>query len=159
VKNANLDAAVNLDVAEGLTANVGFYTTSAHEAATVMLKAADKVLLRDVVAINPGKSYLKQVSIPAGMDEHNLRASISVEGRELVAYSPIKLEPEPTPESVEAPPSPDQIETNEELYLTGLRIEQFHNPALDPDPYWLEALSRDPGDVRVNTAGEYGSRH
>jgi len=152
VKNANIDAAVNLDVTEGRIANVGFYTTSAHEAATVVLKAADKVLLREVVAINPGKSYLKQVSIPADMDEHNLRASISVEGKELVAYSPIRLESEPMPESVKAPLSPEDIKTNEELYLTGLRIEQFHNPALDPDPYWLEALRRDPGDVRVNTA-------
>jgi tetratricopeptide (TPR) repeat protein len=38
------------------------------------------------------------------------------------------------------------------LYLTGLRIEQFHDPNLDPEPYWEEALRRDPGDVRVNTA-------
>jgi len=152
VKNANLDAAVNLDVVEGRTANVGFYTTSAHKAATVVLKAADKVLLREKVAINPGTPYLKQVSIPAGMDEHYLHASISVGGKELIAYKPIRLEPEQMPEPVKAPPSPDQIKTNEELYLTGLRIEQFHNPALDPDPYWQEALRRDPGDVRVNTA-------
>jgi len=169
VKNANLDAAVNLEVrgegvppsykkqgqdglATGLTAKIGFYTTSAHKEATVVLKAADKVLLRETVSIDPGKPYLKQVSIPSGLDQHNLRASISADGKELVAYSPIKLEPEDMPEPVEAPPSPEEIKTNEELYLTGLRIEQFHNPALDPDPYWLEALRRDPGDVRVNTA-------
>ena len=152
VKKANLDAAVNLDVVEGRNANIGFYTTSAYEAATVVLKAADKVLLRQIVAINPGKPYLKQIPIPAGTDEHNLRASISARGKELVAYSPVKLEPEDMPKPVEAPPSPEDIKTNEELYLTGLRIEQFHNPALDPDPYWLEALRRDPGDVRVNTA-------
>jgi tetratricopeptide (TPR) repeat protein len=152
VKNANLDAAVNLEVVEGLIANLGFYTTSAHEEATIVLKAADKVLLRQTVAINPGTPYFKQVSIPAGMDEHNLRASISAGGKELVSYKPIKLEPESMPEPVKAPPSPEEIKTNEELYLTGLRIEQFHNPALDPDPYWLEALRRDPGDVRANTA-------
>jgi len=152
VKKANLDAAVNLDILEGQTASVGFYTTSAYEAATVVLKAADKVLFREVIAIDPGKPYLKQILIPTGMDEHNLRASISADGKELVAYSPIKLEHEDMPESVEAPPSPEDIKTNEELYFTGLRIEQFHNPALDPDPYWLEALRRDPGDARVNTA-------
>jgi tetratricopeptide (TPR) repeat protein len=152
VKKANLDAAVNLDVVEGRTANVGFYTTSAYEAATVVLKAADKVLLRQTVAIDPGKPYIKQIPIPPGIDEHSLRASISADGEELVAYSPVKLEHEEMPKPVEAPLSPDQIETNEELYLTGLRIEQFHNPALDPDPYWLEALRRDPGDARVNTA-------
>jgi len=152
VKNANLDAAVNLEVTEGLTANVGFNTTSAHKEATIVLKAADKVLLRETVAIDPGNPCLKQVSIPAGLDQHNLRASISADGKELVAYSPIKLQPEDMPDPVEAPPAPEEIKTNEELYLTGLRIEQFHNPALDPDPYWLEALRRDPGDVRVNTA-------
>jgi tetratricopeptide (TPR) repeat protein len=169
VKKANLDAAVNLEVrgegvspsykkqgqdrlATGQTAKVGFYTTSVYEAATVVLKAADKVLLREVIAIDPGKPYLKQIPIPPGTDEHNLRASISADGKELVAYSPIKLEHEDMPKPVEAPPSPQDIKTNEELYLTGLRIEQFHNPALDPDPYWLEALRRDPGDVRVNTA-------
>ncbi len=44
------------------------------------------------------------------------------------------------------------MKTNEELYLAGLRIEQFHAPNAKPDPYWQEALQRDPGDVRVNTA-------
>ena len=38
VKKANLDAAVNLEVAAG-SAKVGFYATSAHQAAEVMLKA------------------------------------------------------------------------------------------------------------------------
>ena len=51
-----------------------------------------------------------------------------------------------------ATPEPEAIKTNEELYLTGLRIEQFHNPDRDPEPYWAEALKRDPGDTRVNTA-------
>jgi len=52
VKKANLDAAVNLDVANG-SAKMGFYTTSAHAAAKVMLKAGQKVLLQETVAINP----------------------------------------------------------------------------------------------------------
>ena len=38
------------------------------------------------------------------------------------------------------------------MYLTGLRIEQFQRAAALPDPYWQEALKRDPGDTRVNTA-------
>ena len=38
VKNANLQAAVNLDVAKDGTAQVGFHTTSAYAAATVTLK-------------------------------------------------------------------------------------------------------------------------
>ncbi len=38
------------------------------------------------------------------------------------------------PKAVEPPPSPKDIKTNEELYLTGLRLEQFYNHAREPYP-------------------------
>jgi tetratricopeptide (TPR) repeat protein len=152
VKSANVNAAVNLDVNEDRTAKFGFYTTSAHEAAIVTLKAKDEDLVRETVSINPTKAYVKEINIPVDVNEYDLRASLMVNGNELVAYSPIRLEPQEMPEAVDTPPQPEEIKTNEELYLTGLRIEQFYNPSLDPEPYWQEALRRDPGDVRVNTA-------
>ena len=151
VKNANLDAAVNLEVTNG-TARVGFYTTSAHPAAKVLLSAGQKVLLQETVAINPGKPYMKHVPVPAGLDEHDLVASISDAGKELVSYTPIRLKPEPMPKGVTAPAAPADVKTTEELYLIGLRAQQFHDPTVSPDPYWEEALRRDPGDTRVNTA-------
>jgi tetratricopeptide (TPR) repeat protein len=151
VKNANIDAAVNLEVKDG-NASVGFFTTAAYPSAEVSLKLKDTVLLSEQVGIDPGKPYIKQVPIPAGADEHDLRAAISVNGRELVSYSPIKLPDVPMPKGVPDYPAPGEIKTNDELYLTGLRIEQFRDPTLYPEPYWEEALRRDPGDVRVNTA-------
>ncbi len=151
VKKANLDAAVNLDVDKG-QAKVGFYTTSAHPAAHVTLRAGSNMLLEETVAIDPGKPYTKQVTVPAGVDEHDLMASISADGKELVSYSPVRLTPEAKPKPVTPPPAPAEIKTNEELYLTGLRAQQFHSPTVDPMPYWQEALRRDPGDTRVHTA-------
>jgi len=150
VKKANLDAAVNLEVAKD-SAKVGFYTTSAHAAAVVRLRARDKRLLEETVAINPAKPYVKTVSVPAGIGETDLVASLSEGGRELVSYSPIRLTPMPMPKPVTAPAPPRDVKTNEELYLIGLRAQQFHDPAIDPIPYWEEALRRDPGDARVNT--------
>ena len=152
VKKANLDAAVNLEVNSDGTAKVGFYTTSAHPAATVSLKAGDKVLLQETIAIDPGKPFVRQVAVPAGVDPQDLRASLSAEGKELVAYTPVRPKTEPMPKAVQPPPPPAQIKTVEELYLAGLRLEQFHNAELYPEPYWEEALRRDPGDTRVNTA-------
>ena len=150
VKNANLDAAVNLEVKDG-TATVGFYSTQARPAATVTLKLKDQVLLKQTIAISPSHSFVKQVRLPDGADEHDLRAAISADGRELVAYSPIRLEKEKMPSPVVNPPAPAEIKTTEELYLTGLRMEQFRSPTGDPNAYWQEALRRDPGDIRVNT--------
>src|SRR4051812_42365625 len=56
------------------------------------------------------------------------------------------------PKSVAPPGPPEQFKSTEELYLAGQRIEQFHNPGLDPLAYWQEALRRDPGDIRFNTS-------
>jgi len=150
VKNANLDAAVNLDIKDG-NAIFGFYTTKAYANATVSLKAGSKVLAEEEISINPGKPYAKQVALPTGLDEHDLCASISTEGRELVAYSPIRLQPTTKPVGTTNPGTPADIKNEEELYLAGQRIDQFHNPTLDADPYWEEALRRDSGNVAANT--------
>jgi len=150
VKNANLEAAVNLDVTNGI-AKFGFYTTKEFPHATVRLKAGDKVFVEETIPINPAKPYTKQVVIPAGVDEHDVRASLSVADRELVAYSPVRLTPTPRPAAVTPPAAPQDITNDEELFLTGLRIDQFHDPKLDADPYWAEVLKRDPGDTEANT--------
>ena len=151
VKNANTDAAVNLEVKDG-KAIVGFFSTQSRHAATVILKLKDQVLLDEKIAISPDHPFIKQITLPSGTDEHDLRASIEADGRELVAYSPIKLQSESMPAPVTNPLAPTEIKTNEELYLAGLRLEQFHSPNGDPNTYWQEALRRDPNDIRVNTA-------
>jgi tetratricopeptide (TPR) repeat protein len=150
VKNANLDAAVNLEVKNGKAA-VGFFSTEERPSATVTLKLKDRVLLNEKIAIGPGHPYAKEIALPSGADEHDLRAAMAANGKELAAYSPVRLEKETMPSPVENPPAPAEIKTNEELYLTGLRMEQFHSPSGDPNAYWQEALRRDPADIRVNT--------
>ncbi|HOV36760.1 MAG TPA: DUF5107 domain-containing protein [Dysgonamonadaceae bacterium] len=150
VKNSNLDAAVNLEVKNNRV-EYGFYTTKAYPNATVTLKAGDRVLNQEQVSINPGKPYSNQVTIPAGVSENQLRASIASGGRELIAFSQVISRPTPEPEGYKEPKSPDEISNNEELFLAGQRIYQFHNPSLDADPYWKEVLRRDPGDVAANT--------
>ncbi len=151
VKNANLDAAVNLEISDRGEANVGFCTTAVHQGAKVRLEAAGKVVLEESVDIDPGKPYSRQVALPPATKPADVRASLSAGGKELVSYRPIVLKPEPMPQPDRPPLPPAEIKTVEELYLTGLRIEQFHDPALEPEPYWEEALKRDPGDTRVHT--------
>src|ERR1019366_2535683 len=105
VKNANLDEAVNLEVKDAKSI-VGFFSTQARPAATVTLKLKDQVLLKQTIAISPSHSFVKQVRLPDGADEHDLRAAISADGRELVAYSPIRLQKEAMPSPVGNPPAP-----------------------------------------------------
>ena len=90
VKNANIDAAVNLVVKDG-KATVGFYSTAGAPVGNGDTETEGPVLLSEKIAISPGHSFVKRSICPAGTDEHDLRAAMESDGRELIAYSPVKL--------------------------------------------------------------------
>jgi len=47
---------------------------------------------------------------------------------------------------------PVDIATADELYFTGLHLDQYRHATRSPMPYWREALRRDPLDARSNNA-------
>lgn len=170
LKSANIEAAVGLQVTEGKSARLEFNTTSRRENARVLLKAGGKVIFEDRMSIDPANPYAKDVPLAPGIKESDLTVSlVAGTGEELISYSARKTSPgafpgheydgdletgrkAPMPERVQPPADPKQIESLEMLYLAGMRLEQFYNPAVNPIVYYEEALRRDPGDLRVNTA-------
>ncbi len=153
VKNANLRTAVDLEVTPENIAVIGFNTTSAYKNTKVFLKAGDEVIFQQETDISPDKPFQKKIQLPSGVREEDLRVSLlSSKNEKLITYRPVKPKGAPMPEEVKPPLPPKDIKTVEELYLTGLRLEQFYNPALEPYPYYEEALKRDSGNYRVNVA-------
>lgn len=51
-----------------------------------------------------------------------------------------------------APPHPDEIASSDELTETAAHLDQYRHPTRSAVPYLLEALRRDPNDVRAATA-------
>jgi tetratricopeptide (TPR) repeat protein len=153
VKNANLEAAVNLETTGKNRVRIALNTTSRRNNAEVVLTAGDDTLFSERIDIDPASPYSRETGIPGGTPETDLKvALISSGGKELVSYSPAELPEEEMPDPAVPPGPPEEIPTVEELYLTGLRLEQFYNPSFDPEPYYLEALRRDPGNSSVHTA-------
>ena len=153
VKKANLNAALNLEITSKNLAKIGFNTTSEYLNAKVLLTACDKVILEKKTNIGPDKPFLKEIELPSSIKETDLQLSLfSSTNEKLISYRPTEKEYDPNlPEVVKEPPAPKDIETVEQLYLTGLRLQQMHNPGLDPLPYYQEALTRDPDNSQVNT--------
>ena len=69
-----------------------------------------------------------------------------------MSFSPLEEKIPKIPEPAQAAKDPHEILTCEELYLTGLHIEQYRHATYLPDDYYLEGLKRDEGDIRLNTA-------
>jgi tetratricopeptide (TPR) repeat protein len=153
VKEANLNAAVNLDITDKNTAFIGFNTTSEFKNAKVILENKSNILFEKYIDISPDKPFTYEVKLLDNIEKKNLKASLfSSNGELLISYQPVELKKEEKPKSVRPPKEPKDIETVEELYLTGLRLEQFHNPRVEPYQYYEEGLKRDPYDYRCNTA-------
>jgi len=152
-KKANLQAAVNLEVTDDGQVKVGFNTTTVCKRATVHVTAKGQTVLERTVTIGPDQPFVASAALPQDVQAADLRASLRADsGRELIAYQPTEREDDPDlPDVVRNPAAPKDIETVEELYLTGLRVEQIHNPRVNPFDYYEEALRRDPDDTRTNT--------
>ena len=58
----------------------------------------------------------------------------------------------PIPDSAEAALLPEQVKTNEQLYLTGMHLEQYRHATWQATDYYEEALRRDPNDIRCLNA-------
>lgn len=151
VKNATDDAAVNLERLAPGKVFLGFNATAKFENARVLLKNGDETLFEQTIRIDPATPFVKEIDIPSGLKDADLRAILMADGKELVAYQPVELEEKPLPDVVEGTKPVSEYETVEELYLAGLRVEQFHNARLNPMDFYTEALRRDPMDARVNT--------
>ncbi|GAA0181996.1 DUF5107 domain-containing protein [Clostridium sediminicola] len=152
VKNASIDAAINIDIA-GDTATIYVYTTSEMEGLYVKLKKFEEEIFNEKINISPEKAYVKEVKIDENIDssEYELEL-IDSNGKMLLSYKEDKKELLKTPEAAKPVKEPEDCKNNEELFLTGLHIEQYRHATYEPDPYYLEGLKRDLNDIRINNA-------
>jgi len=152
VKNATKDAMVNLEIQDG-KAIVKVYTTAAYQAGKVLLSSGNKVLLDDTFDFHPGTSYEKTVTLPDEIDANELQISVkTTDGICLVSWQSETEKERDIPEAAKAAREPKDIESNEQLFLNGLHLEQYRHATYDPRPYYEEALRRDAGDSRCNNA-------
>ena len=152
VKNATKDALVNVEV-QGAHVSLKFYATAAHEKATVTLRTDTQELYSEVIDISPERPYQHNILLPHPVAAENIIASLrDKSGKVLVHYQPEKEISKPVPEPAKAAAEPESIASIEELFLTGLHIEQYRHATFLATDYYLEALRREPTDVRNNQA-------
>ncbi|MBO5199846.1 MAG: DUF5107 domain-containing protein [Clostridia bacterium] len=151
VKNASIDAAVNMEKREeGLF--VGFNVTGEFKNATVRVTAKDKVLFTDTCDMTPEASYMKTLDMGETDFDDITVSLISEEGKVLVAYKPyIRGQKQPIEPRLPVK-RPCEIETVEELYINGYHLEQYKQHNYKPEAYYLEGIKRDAGDIRCNTS-------
>ena len=145
VKNASKDLVLNLDPAGEGRVRVRVFATSRQELC-ISLRADDgTVVFEHPVTLDP--EHIFDEVVPTGGVPY---------GQLTLQAGPLSWHPEPAdaeiPPAAEAALRPSEIATCEQLYLTGLHLEQYRHATWSAKDYYEEALRRDPLDVRNNNA-------
>jgi tetratricopeptide (TPR) repeat protein len=149
-KNASKDAMLNLEVSES-GARIGVYLSSPRNV-RVVLSAGSAVIFERTLMLDPETTLDESLTLPNGVREADLKLTVYEGLVELLSYTPPVVQEQHIPAPATAARPPAEISSNEELFLNGLHLEQYRHATYAPEPYYEEALRRDPFDSRCNNA-------
>ena len=151
VKNATKDALLNVEKLND-ELQVKVFATSA-QLLKIRLTTAEQELLNEVILVSPETIYIKNIAVSANITPDNILLTLTDKaGKEVLRYKNNTDKKSEIPQPAKAAPEPKDAENNEQLYLTGLHLEQYRHATYSPVPYYEEALRRDPKDIRNNNA-------
>jgi tetratricopeptide (TPR) repeat protein len=148
---ANLQAALSMQV-EPDQVRVGICVTDDLIGAQLILRKEEVVIAEWIEDVTIAVPLMVSFPLPAGISGQILSVELRHGGVTILSYAPGKVVPAAPPEPATEPAPPSEIASADELYITGLHLAQYSHATRNPEPYWREALRRDPGDARSNTA-------
>ncbi|MGP4039059.1 DUF5107 domain-containing protein [Gracilibacillus sp. D59] len=152
IKNASVDAAVNLTLNDGVL-TAGVYTTSAFNNVKLIIKHKHKTFQEFTFNSTPKKGWIKtfEVDKTDQFDDYLIQV-FSENDCLLVEFQAEAPAIEEIPEAAKAIEAPETLRNNEDLFLAGQHLEQYRHATFEPEDYYLEGLRRNPSDYRINNA-------
>lgn len=153
VKNASKDLLLNIEPCGESQVRFRIFATSCRQIRVTLHGAEGRTHYERIVTLGPEQVMEDEAGIGNdSFDRLNLVLSNPDTGQELLSWQPEPDTVKPLPDAAEAALQPEEIKTTEQLYLTGLHLEQYRHATYNPIDYYEEALRRDPSDVRNNNA-------
>ncbi|MBW8864225.1 MAG: DUF5107 domain-containing protein [Verrucomicrobia bacterium] len=151
-RHANLQAAIHLQPSKK-TWCLGVAVTGDQPRTSVSVWSGERQIAFFKGDLSPANPLLETIKLPGKIAEKNIRVVVAdADGNELISYQPKEREKAKVPPPATEPPAPEEIDSNDELFITGLHLDQYRHATRSPVPYWREALKRDPMDSRCNNA-------
>lgn len=153
VKNATKDIILGFEIQDN-EAFIKLYATSVFRNVKVRFDDGRQELFHETVNLEPGTPYSAKIKLPTYHTdpEYVITITETETGRILISYREEKPGLRPVPSAARAAGRPSEIENNEQLFLTGLHLEQYRHATYGATDYYEEALRRDSRDVRCNNA-------
>lgn len=133
---ANLNCAFRIDREEK---SFHLQTTKTYHNARIIIADREKIYYDTTCDLKPeGVLCVKIGDIP-----ELVTVTILANGKVVATYSEKQFDQLSMPDVITDMPSATEMNNAEELYLAGVHVDQYRDPAVQPDSYWKEALNRD----------------
>ncbi len=134
---ANLCCALKIE--RGAQNLLKVQSTQPYSTAEIALYDGDKCLFTTTCTLAPERC----VSLDVREIPDYVTVVLTADGGEIARYAEEKPDTYNMPEPITDMPAATSLATVEELYLAGVHVDQYRDPAVKPDAYWLEGLKRD----------------
>ena len=155
VKEASKDLVFNInEVGEGKV-EFKVFATSKQEVCIILRNNKGDIYYKKEMSLSPEAVLTETVDVKgAKLNEltFEIVKNFVYGERTVLSWHAEADDIRPIPDSAEAALLPEQIKTNEQLYLTGLHLEQYRHATWLATDYYEEALRRDPNDIRCLNA-------
>lgn len=148
---ANLEAALSVSTLRG-TLRIGVCVTAPVDDATIVLKLDGDEVARWTKTIDVANPSLIEFSFSPESEPAAIAILVYAGERIVIDYDAAQIQHPSAPAPAKEPKPPEEVETIEELYLTGLHLEQYRHATRMPESYWIEGLRRDPNESRMRNA-------
>ena len=152
VKQASKDFILNIEKTDdGVCFKV--LATSKKEVRLILEDDKEHQYYNKVVTLSPEEVLVESVQCPAVPMQDLYLIIDRAENPRMFPLLEWRAEPDeirPIPDAAEAALSPQDTKTIDQLYLTGLHLEQYRHATWSALDYYEEALRRDPLDYRCN---------
>jgi len=153
VQQATTKAALACQIQDDQTIALGLCVSEKIKDATLTVECCGETIATYSITLAPGESWKNTENTFTGKNPSDLTVSLFTEAEEIISFTGIDREKlTQDREKATEPASPEEMESIDELFLTGEHLEQYRHPTRNPEDYWNEALRRDPSDARCHTA-------
>ncbi len=151
VRNANKDVLLGFEVKDG-KAILKVYATGEENLHIVVMNISGIVLMDETTIVSPEIVFEKEICVKDSTPDNYIVKIFNTQAKCVLQYQPHTKTDRAIPDPAQPAKDPKDIVSQEQLFLTGLHIEQYRHATYNPMDYYLEALRREPGDIRCNNA-------
>jgi len=151
VQNANKELAIRLVLQKGNRLDIGVAASQAFERLTIIIQIGDSREVLENISVTPDTPWIDKDHTFQTGEENEISISVTNQrGLTLISYQHVEMDETRNRKVAFEPKQPHDVDSSIQLEMIGEHLELYRHPTRYPEPYWQEAIAKDPKNYKAN---------